>query len=67
MTDLQKADSAAKLNGLNGWTVRRLGVEGKITVFRHGAAVRYDPEEIRAYMLEQGAAKPVLARARMKK
>ena len=66
MADLQNAENVAKANALNPWTIRRLGAAGEITVYRHGTAVRYDPDEVRAYMRSQGQAHPTLPRPRAK-
>lgn len=63
---LVNAEAAGVEVGLNPFTVRKLGAAGKIHVYRHGTAVRFDPEEIRRYMLAEGEARPVLTRARGK-
>ena len=65
-TPLCNASKTAELNGLNSFTIRRLGASGKIKIYRCGAAVRYDPNEVRAYMAQQGEAQRTRPRARGK-
>lgn len=64
---LVNADGAGAVTGLNPFTIRRLAASGKIHIYRHGGAVRFDPDEILNYMRAEGKARPVLTRARMKK
>ncbi|WP_447985025.1 hypothetical protein [Nitrospira sp. Nam74] len=47
---LQSAVKLAKDKDLSHFTIRRLGWEGKIREYRCGRAVRYNPEELLAYM-----------------
>jgi hypothetical protein len=63
---LVNADAAGIATGLNSFTIRKLGAAGKIHVYRHGTAVRFDPDEIRQYMLAEGQERPVLTRGRAK-
>ncbi len=67
MGNLVNASAAAEATGLNPFTVRRLGASGRIKIYRHGAAVRFDPEEIRSYMGRNGEAQRTITRARPKK
>ncbi len=60
------AVSAGKEYCLNPWTIRRMGYENKIKVYRNGASVRYDLDEIQEYMRKQGEACPVIPRPRKK-
>ncbi|WP_447969368.1 hypothetical protein [Nitrospira sp. M1] len=66
MSKLEKAEIVGPLNWLNPWTVRRLGARGDITVYRCGSAVRYDPDEVRAFMAQQGQAQPTRPKPRPK-
>ncbi|MCA9454304.1 MAG: helix-turn-helix domain-containing protein [Nitrospiraceae bacterium] len=66
MGNLVNASAAAEATGLNPFTVRRLGASGRIKIYRHGAAVRFDPDEIRNYMGKEGEERPTITRPRAK-
>jgi hypothetical protein len=67
MAILVDAELAAAEVGLNPFTIRKLGAAGKVGVYRHGTAVRFNLEEIVQYMRAEGHERPVLTRARRKK
>jgi excisionase family DNA binding protein len=56
MGQLKGAKATAEECGTEEFTIRRLGWRKKIPIYRAGRLVRFDPDEVRAYMKAQGEA-----------
>lgn len=52
--ELDTAQGIAQRFKLSPFTIRRLGYRGVVKVFRCGSAVRFDPDEIKNWMAQQG-------------
>jgi len=53
MPDLVNIECASRSVGLNKYTLYKLAGEGKAPCYRAGKAIRFDVEELRAWMKKQ--------------